>query len=254
MRLSNALENWKSGIAWLKTFISNDDSSSRAALRHLITTQILNNKIQLCPVDKNGWPVDKSERKVKDTGKSLLDNNSVNTYLADLSHCHHVYGGQLYKLELTCKEMKKTDCECLSHNFGYAVKQNHEKTEEEFAKAMIAVLEHHFDDHKHCNSTWCHFRDDAVRKSDNSVRAKLRNTSIAANKRMYDEVKKIHDASTTHKNLLMLMHPYDSQKNKAMNCAFLKQAPKSIVFSKTFHFLIVLHLLSSLILLDMKLH
>jgi len=32
----------------------------------------------------------------------------------------------------------------------------------------------------------------------------------------------------------MLMHPYDSQKNEALNRAFLKQAPKSIVFSKTF--------------------
>jgi len=93
MRLSNALENWKSGIAWLKTFISNDDSSSRAALRHLITTQILNNKIQLCPVDKNGWPVDKNRRKVKDTGKLPLEINSIDTYLADPSHCCCVYGG-----------------------------------------------------------------------------------------------------------------------------------------------------------------
>jgi len=32
----------------------------------------------------------------------------------------------------------------------------------------------------------------------------------------------------------MLMHPYDSQKNEALNCVFLKQAPKGIVFSKTF--------------------
>jgi len=32
----------------------------------------------------------------------------------------------------------------------------------------------------------------------------------------------------------MLMHPYDSQKSKALTCVFLKQAPKSIVFSKTF--------------------
>jgi len=32
----------------------------------------------------------------------------------------------------------------------------------------------------------------------------------------------------------MLMHPYDLQMNKVLNHAFLKQAPKSIVFSKTF--------------------
>jgi len=30
------------------------------------------------------------------------------------------------------------------------------------------------------------------------------------------------------------MHPYNSQKNEALNHAFLKQAPKSIIFSKTF--------------------
>jgi len=84
---------------------------------------------------------------------------------------------------------EKTDCECLIHNFGYAVKQNHEKTEEEFVKAMKAALKHHFDNHEHCNPSWCHFRDDSVRKLDDLVRAKLRNTSIAANKTMYDEVK-----------------------------------------------------------------
>ncbi len=62
----------------------------------------------------------------------------------------------------------------------------------------------------------------------------MRNTNIAASKTMYDEVKQIHDACTTHENLLMLMHPYDSQKNEALNRAFIKQAPKGIVFSKTF--------------------
>jgi len=152
--------------------------------------QILNNKIQLCPVDKNGWPVDKNRRKVKDTGKLPLEINSIDTYLADPSHRRRVYGGQMYKLLPFCKEMKKTDCKCLIRNFGYAVKQNREKTEEEFSKAMKAALEHHFDNHEHCNPSWCHFRDDSVRKLDDLVRAKLRNTSIAANKTMYDEVKK----------------------------------------------------------------
>jgi len=225
---------WKSGIAWLRTFISDDDSSSRAALKHPILTQILNNKLQLCPVDNNGWPVDKNGRKLKDNGKLPSDINSVDTYLADPSHRRRVVGGQLYKLELTCKEMKKTDCECLIRNFGYAVKQNRDKTEEEFSNAMKAALEHHFDNHEYCNPSWCHFREDSVRKSDDTIRAKLRNKSNPENKKMYDEVKKIYDANTTHENLLMLMHPYDSQKNEAINRAFLKQAPKSIVFSKTF--------------------
>jgi len=51
---------------------------------------------------------------------------------------------------------------------------------------------------------------------------------------MYDEVKKIHDSFITHNNLLMLMHPFDLQKNEALNHGFTKHAPKNIVFSKTF--------------------
>jgi len=78
--------------------------------------------------------------------------------------------------------MKKTDCKCLIQNFGYVVKQNHEETEDEFTQAMKAALEHHFDNHIFCNPSWCHFREDSVKKSDDTVRAKLRNTSIAANK------------------------------------------------------------------------
>jgi len=99
---------------------------------------------------------------------------------------------------------------------------------------MKAALEHHFDNHIYCNPSWCHFREDSEKISDNTVRAKLRNLSDPVNKAIYDEVKKIHDKHTVHENLLMLMHPYDSQKNEALNRAFMKLAPKSIVFSKTF--------------------
>jgi len=87
--------------------------------------------------------------------------------------------------------MKKTDCECLICNFGYAVKQNREKTEDKFLKAMMALMEHHFDNHEYCNLSWCHFREDSIQKSADDVRGKLRNIhSNPANKIVYDEVKK----------------------------------------------------------------
>jgi len=43
----------------------------------------------------------------------------------------------------------------------------------------------------------------------------------------------IHDNYTSHENLLMMFHLFDSQKNEAMNRAFTKLAPKNIVFLKT---------------------
>jgi len=43
----------------------------------------------------------------------------------------------------------------------------------------------------------------------------------------------IHDFFTTCKNLLILLHPFDSQRMR-LNCAFTKHAPKTIMFSKTY--------------------
>jgi len=84
------LKIWKSGIAWLRTFISDDDSSSRAALRHPILMQIAHNNIKQWPVDKNG-------RNIKDTGELPSEIYSVNTHLVDPSYCHCIYGSLLYR-------------------------------------------------------------------------------------------------------------------------------------------------------------
>jgi len=212
----------------MDVFLSDDDSSSRCVLKHPIPIQILKDLIK-------SWPVDKHGKNVKCTGRLPAEINPVRTYLVDPSHRRRVYGSKLYKLEKVLKEMKKTDCECLIRNFGYAVKQNREKTFDEFHKAMTASMEHHFDNHKFCNPVWCHFREDSVRKCDDSVHAKLRNIhSNPANKIVYEEVKQIHDTFITRENLLMLLHLFDSQKNEALNRGFAKHAPKNIVFSKTF--------------------
>jgi len=87
----------------------------------------------------------------------------MRAYLIDPCHCHHVYSSALYKLELLLKGMNKIDVKCLIHNFGNAVKQNDEKSEEEFAKAMKAALEYHFDNHEYCNPLGCHFREGSKR-------------------------------------------------------------------------------------------
>ncbi len=148
---------WYSNIAWGDVFISDDDSTSRAAIKHPIQTQILLGEI-------DNWPLDKALKQIKSTGRLPLEINSVRTFLVDPSHRRRVYGSGLYKLEPLLKGMNKMDVECLIRNFGYAVKQNRGKNEEEFAKAMKAALEHHFDNHIYCNPSWCHFREDSEKK------------------------------------------------------------------------------------------
>jgi len=182
--LDCVIKVWNSGIAWMYDFISDDNSSSRSIIKHPILIQIAKDIIKK-------WPVDKHGKDVKCTGRLPAEINAMGVYHVDPSHRRHVYGSHLYKLERKLTEMKKTDCECLVCNFGYAVKQNREKSFEEFEKAMKAALEHHFDNHEYCNPTWCQFREDSVQKSADTVRAKFRNINVnPANKVVYDEVKK----------------------------------------------------------------
>jgi len=217
---------WNSGIAWVDIFVSDDDSTSRAAIKHPINIQMKKGYI----ID---WPIDKNKKLVKSTGHLPEEIHAVSRLLVDPSHRRRVYGSQLYKAESKIKGMNKTGCECLIRNFGYVVKQNRNKTMEEFVKALKATFDHHFDKHDYCNPSWCNFREDSRRKSPDAIRLKFRNTNNPINKGIYDELKVIHDNYTSHENLLMMFHLFDSQKNEAMNRAFLKLAPKNIVFSKT---------------------
>jgi len=158
--LDCAVTIWNSWIACMDVFLNNDDSSSRCVLKHPIPMQILKDLIK-------SWLVDKHGKNIKCTGWLPAEINPIRTYLVDPSHWHCVvYGSHLYKLERNLKEMKKTDCKCLICNFGYAVKQNCKKTKEEFPKAMMAAMEHPFDNHEFCNPSWCHFWEDSIQKSD----------------------------------------------------------------------------------------
>ena len=79
-----AIQVWNSEKAWLHIFVSDDDLSRRAALKHSYDDKILLNK----PTDK----------KKKGSGKLpswILE-------LVDPSHCHHVYRSHIYKLMNHC--------------------------------------------------------------------------------------------------------------------------------------------------------
>ncbi len=95
-----AKQIWDCGD-WMKTFISNDNSSSRCALHHPIPMPIEKGYI-------NEWPQDKKGKPVKSHGKLPVEINAVLTYLVNPSHWHCVYGANLFKLDKDLKQMKKT--------------------------------------------------------------------------------------------------------------------------------------------------
>jgi len=103
MELQSILECIKtilnSGIAVLHTFISDNDSSSRAFVKHPILIQIEKGIILR-------WPLDKHGKNVKSTGHLPEEIHALLMYFVNSSCCCYVYGFHLYKLEriLTVKE------------------------------------------------------------------------------------------------------------------------------------------------------
>ena len=65
---------------------------------------------------------------MKDTGKLPAWMRVPTTFLVDPLHRRRVYGSYFYRLIARCRAFKKTDCEVLIHNFGYAMKQKPWKT------------------------------------------------------------------------------------------------------------------------------
>jgi len=173
-------------------------------------------------------------KKLKDTGKLPAWMRVPTTFLVDPSHRHRVYGSYFYCLIARCCAFKKTDCEVLIHNFGYAMKQNCGKPKDEFKTAMNAGLYHQFNDHVHCSGEWCkyvHISPELWNEVNENNNNKLCNKVF--DELIWNEAKAIHDIFVTDENLEMLNHEFDSQKNEALNKAFTKVAPKNMVFSKT---------------------
>jgi len=79
------------GPGYMHTFVSNDDSSSRAALHHPLDFK----KASGVFID---WPRDKNKRLVKNTGKLPPRVPEPEIFLVDPLHHQHIYGKHLYNL------------------------------------------------------------------------------------------------------------------------------------------------------------
>jgi len=221
-----AISIWNSGKAWLRVFVSDDDSSSRAALRHSVESRMeIENLLQ--------WPLDAYGKKIKSTGRLPSYIFEPTLFLADPSHRRRVYGKHLYGLKKRCSRFKGSDCEVLIRNFGYAMKQNRGAPMDVFLTAMTAALEHQYNTHWHCGD-WCTYVDvpeaEWVAKNE-AEDHRLREKGFDID--LYNQARSIHFLFLTDENLAMLNHEFDSQKNEALNKAFTKVAPKNMVFSKT---------------------
>jgi len=83
---------WNSGIAELDMMIVDSSILDQIALGLILR-----------------WPLDKHGKNIKCIGHLPKEIKAIRRFLVDPSHCHHVYGSHLYKLEQSLTAMKKTD-------------------------------------------------------------------------------------------------------------------------------------------------
>ena len=145
-------DDYKSSV-YVGRICSDDDSSMRAMLKHAS-----NNK----------------------SGK-LRDDIPEPSWLADPTHrCKCVAKG-IYALATKAKassHVTKCDAMRIKKYYSYFIKKNRDKSFDEMKKRCYAPLEHLFDNHEHCDATWCHkkraqvVQDSGITNSGNSNRDK----------------------------------------------------------------------------------
>ena len=84
---------------WIKTIVSDDDSSMQLQMRHSYK-DVINN--QLMTVSE--WPRNASGQKKPDNGKLPIHMKPPN-FVADPNHCIKVFGKQMYNLARTSNKI-----------------------------------------------------------------------------------------------------------------------------------------------------
>lgn len=120
------------GSVYIKEIVADDDSTMRSLLKH----KSKENK------DGN-LPKDIHEPK----------------WLANLTHHCKVVAKEIYTLAKQAKALSlvmKLEAIRIKKYYGYCIKQTRNLPFEEMYLRRYAPLEHMFDNHEHCDSSWCH--------------------------------------------------------------------------------------------------
>jgi hypothetical protein len=149
---------------------------------------------------------------------------------------HHVRGysrilfSEAYKSKKDGCGCTKMDAEWMKHRLSWTLRLHSSGTYEQFKKAVVAVLEHHFDNHDYC-ADWCKARkgtENEVRESGLLFRCKICNKA-----ELYLFLKKHHDDFMVDMKLRQLFHQYDTNNVEGFNNFLTKFLPKDRTYCQT---------------------
>jgi hypothetical protein len=220
-------ENKEVRVSVIKIVID-DDASTRALLTHSLA------EFARRVVDFQ-WPVDAKGKKIpvgKDVGKLPFE-HPVIVFLADLMHRIRSFGKYVFGLANAPKSTSTctmVDAYWLKRNFGYWLLSYCKKDFDIFSNKSQAVVEHHFNNHSHCNE-WCSMRKGADATTE--AKGNLKYRCKTENSKLYDQIHDVVSRFTTPVKLRECHHRYSYQKNESMNKVISRYVPKDRTFCKS---------------------
>ena len=217
---------FRQGLVWVKTVVTDDDSTTRAALHHSLQDKL---EVGIIKNKKLDWPRI-NNRLAPDNGKLPLDVPVPVHFLADPSHRKKCYDKNLYKMakDTKIKGFTKNDAQNLKENFGYAQSQHIDDDDATFFKRFEASIEHVYNKHDNCDSHWCKYHNNQL-LTETEGKKKFKDVRFPS----YKTIRAEHNKLTTKEKLAQIHHRFNSQKNESMNRSVAKFAPKNITYSKT---------------------
>jgi hypothetical protein len=212
---------------YISHLVTDDDSSVRKILTHSYQEMI---EAHTSTIDD--WPRYSNGQKKPDNGLLPLLHRAI-TFLADKGHRTRGYARVLFAESMKSKKngcgCTKLDAERMKRRMSWTLRLHSNGTYAEFRKAVLAVLEHHFNNHQHC-AEWCKSATgtvEEIRESGLRFRCKVRN------KELYLFLKGHHEQFMEDAKLRQLHHQYDTNNVEGFNKFLTKFLPKDKTYCKT---------------------
>ena len=102
----------------------------------------------------------------------------------------------------------------------------------------MAPIDHLFDDHKYCDSTWCHKKAQEENKMNLEDMKSDRNRMgyyrcKVEDKELYEKLCELYKPYITKERIKQCRHEFETQVNEGMNTCVAKYAPKGRHYSKS---------------------
>ena len=193
----------------------------------------------------------------KNHGGSLPLDIPVPQWFADPTHRAKCVAGSFFEMTKGAKSdtrATKIDALRMKKYYSYFIKQNSSKKIEWLLQHALAPLDHLFDDHRLCDSSWCHKKrlleeknttdnaDSPVADDKNERNGKTYYRSKMEDVKLYDAMKEKYDKYISKEYLQHCQHSFDTQINEGMNNSVAAYANKGKHYGGTSSLLTRVHI------------